>query len=378
MATRHRRKWRIRPIDEHGQRVSMVFDNYKTAKAEEHRFNARVEEVRRGLRTDAPIDKTFNELADYWMEHRAKRKRSCKDDESIIRKHLRPAFGKMTLREIGVEDVDDYLDERDDLSPKTLNNHLTLFRTMLKLATEFRVPWLLRVPPFKKPKISLSGKDYQWLRNDDEVRRFLQSAHDEGDNVYVFYLVATYTGMRAGELATLEWSDVDFERRIITVQRSFNGPTKSDRVRYVPILDPLLPVLKAWKLRHPGRLVFTNRDGEQHRESGRIFQEVFHRVLTAAGFPMRKVGTKDRSYIRFHDLRHTFASHWMMKGGERFKLQRMLGHQNPMMTERYTHLAPDAFAADYARLGSSTPIYNAEVVAMRPDAVASAPATPAS
>jgi integrase len=52
--------------------------------------------------------------------------------------------------------------------------------------------------------------------------------------------------MRAGELAALEWPDIDFERRLITVQRSFDGPTKSDRVRYVPILTPLLSILREW------------------------------------------------------------------------------------------------------------------------------------
>lgn len=68
-------------------------------------------------------------------------------------------------------------------------------------------------------------------------------------SMFVFYATAIYTGCRAGELAALEWPDVDFDRRLITVQRSFDGPTKSDRVRYVPILDPLLPVLRAWRLK---------------------------------------------------------------------------------------------------------------------------------
>jgi hypothetical protein len=72
------------------------------------------------------------------------------------------------------------------------------------------------------------------------------------------------------------------------VQRSFDGPTKSDRVRYVPILDPLLPVLRAWKLRHPGRLVFTNQAGAMFAPSGPIFQEVLHRVLAAAELPKVK------------------------------------------------------------------------------------------
>jgi len=59
--------------------------------------------------------------------------------------------------------------------------------------------------------------------------------------VFVFYATAIYTGLRAGEIAALEWSDVDFERRLVTVQRSFDGPTKSDRVRYVRSLTRSYP-----------------------------------------------------------------------------------------------------------------------------------------
>jgi integrase len=136
--------------------------------------------------------------------------------------------------------------------------------------------------------------------------RFLAAARAQDEHVFVLYAVALFTGMRAGEIAALEWSDVDLERRIIAVQRSFDGPTKSDRVRYVPVLDALLPVLRAWRSKHPGRLVFTNTAGTMFAPSARIFQEVLHRVLTAADFPKVQRLGRERPYVRFHDLRHTF------------------------------------------------------------------------
>jgi len=278
---KHTGKWRIRWLDEHGKRQSAVFDDYKRAQTELSRKQVEVEEIKRGIRNAAPPEKTFNDLFDYWIEKRAPRKRSQKDDESIIRKHLRPAFGAMRLRDLGVEEVDGYVGIKVDdegLSDKTVSNHVTLLATLLRTATSFKVPWILGVPKFRKPKVALFSRDFQWLRTDAEVRRFLAAARDEDEHVFVFYATAIYTGMRAGEIAALEWSDVDFERRLLTVQRSFDGPTKSDRVRYVPILDPLLPVLRAWRLRHPGRLVFTNQAGAMFAPSARIFQEVLHRV----------------------------------------------------------------------------------------------------
>jgi integrase len=359
---RHGRKWRIRPKDETGKRVSKVFEDYKTAQVEERKFAVKVHEIKRGLRSPDPPEKTFGDLADYWIEKRAPRKRSRKDDESIIRRHLRPAFGAMKLRDVGVEDVDDFIADREHLSEKTLANLVTLLTTMLRLATTFKVPWLLHVPKFNKPKVRLFSKDYRWLRSEDEIRRLLGAARRHSEQTFVLYTMATYTGMREGELAAVEWSDIEFERRLITVQRSFDGPTKSDRVRYVPILDPLLPVLRAWRLRRPGRLVFVNRVGEMYGESSRIFQEVLHKLLEDGDFAKIVVGGKKRGYIRFHDLRHTFASHWVMRGGDIFKLQKILGHQSVQMTMRYAHLAPEAFASDWGRMGAVVPASEGEVI----------------
>jgi integrase len=190
-------------------------------------------------------------------------------------------------------------------------------------------------------------------------------ARDEGEDVFTLYATAIYTGMREGELGGLRWEDVNFERRIITVQRSFEGPTKAGDVRYVPIMDPLLPVLRDWRLRCPGTLVFPNEAGRMHQKSARIFQEILHRVLERAQFPTIERKGKSARYIVFHSLRHTFASHWVMAGGDLFRLQKVLGHKSITMTQRYAHLSPDVFAADYARLGKAAPTEVAEVRPIR-------------
>jgi integrase len=100
-------------------------------------------------------------------------------------------------------------------------------------------------------------------------------------------------------------------------------------------------------------LVFTNRDGGMLQKSARVFQEVLHRVLEAAQLRPLAPTKRRKHYIVFHDLRHTFASHWMSKGGDLFRLQRILGHKSPTMTNRYAHLAPEAYVTDYARLGAA-------------------------
>lgn len=351
---RQRGKWRIRWLDENGQRKSEVYDDYRVATSKLAQHLHEVDQIKRGLRAANPPAKTFGELCDYWIEKRAILKRSRKDDESIIRCHLRPFFGEMKLIQVGVETGDEFLVSRAHLDKKTISNIVTLLNSMLIAAKG--LGWLLEAPRIRKPKVRLFSKDYRYLRTEEEIRRFLTAAREEGELVFVLYAMAVYTGLREGELAGLLWEDIDFQRRLIVVQRSFDGPTKAEDVRYVPILDPLLPILRNWRLRCPGRLVFPNRDGRGYGPSGRVFQEVLHRVLDAAGFPRREHKGRPRWYITFHGTRHTFASHWVMNSGDIFRLQKILGHKSITMTMRYAHLSPAAFKNDHARLGDWFPV----------------------
>jgi integrase len=341
--------WRIRWIDENGKRHSATFQNYKEAVYQFGLRNAEVTEIERGLRSPTPEPKTFSELCDKYLTNRTSQKRRRQDDESMIRVHLRPAFGPLFLNSINVDHLDQYKLSKKHLQPKTVHHQLTLFVTMMNYAHEMR--WLREPLKVKKPRIVLFDKDFRYLRTKEEIDRLLRSAWEEGELVHALYSTAVFTGMREGELAGLKWSCVDFERRLITVQHSYDGPTKTEDVRYVPILDPLLPIIQKWRLRNPIEWVFPNENGNMQGPSARIFQEVFHRVLDRAGFPKAERYGKTLRYIVFHDLRHTFASHWVMSGGLIEKLRRILGHKTVQMTTRYAHLSPEAYNSDFGRLG---------------------------
>ena len=361
---RHGLKFRIRWFDHKGDRQSEVFATAKKAEAALRKHLSEVDDIRAGLKKAFP-DRTFDELFNYWVAKRVQHKRSGSDDESIIRKHLRPSFGALRLRDFSVEHVDDFREERDDLSEKTVHNHLTLLRTLLGVARD-ELGWIGGFAKFKKPRLRLFESDFRYLRNDDEIRRFLAAARDEGPLAFTLYATAIYTGMRAGELGGLRRGDIDFEAGRITVQRSFDGPTKSGDARYIPLLAPLVPVLKQWLLQSPADHVFLNNEGGVLRPSGRIYQEVLQRVLEAGGFDTVTTSAgKQRHYIRFHDLRHTFASTWVSKGGDLFKLQKILGHKSPVMTQRYAHLSPDAFKGDIERLGSVDALAEGVVLKLR-------------
>jgi len=352
--TKHGDKWRIRWTDENRQRRSEVYSTPDDAAFALRRHQLEVEEVRRGLRRPATARRRFTDLCDLWLTNRATQKRAGDTDTSIIETHLRPAFGELAIDRVTPDAVDRYRADRAHLKPKTIHNQLTLLISMLRYAVD--VGWLVRAPRIRKPVVRLDEKDFRHLRTDDEIKRFLDAAAVQSEWHLVFYSTAVYSGLRAGELATLQWSDVDLEKRLITVQRGRNGLTKGGRVRYVPILDVLLQTLERWHLRTGGvGLVFPNTDGLTLDRSGPHYKVA--RVLRRAGLP--------GDYICFHSLRHTFATMWVRHGGDLFKLQKVLGHSTIALTQRYAHLAPDAYRTDWARFGAAPQFDGATVLPMR-------------
>jgi len=348
---KQRGKWRIRWTDANGARKSEVHGTHRDAELALRRHLVGAEEELRGLRGLAPLDHTLDELCKEWLDTRAARKRSKKTDESLIRVHLSKAFGGKRLTEIGVREVEAFKASRAYLHKNSVNHSLSLLISMLRHAHD--IGWLAVIPKITKYRLPSASASYRYLRTADEVRRFLVAAREEAERpqteptILPFFATAVFTGMRAGELAGLQWDDVDLERRLITVQRSYDGPTKNGEVRHVPILDPLLPILREWRVRSPARLVFPTAKGNMRQKSDRMFQEILQRVLVRAGFA--------KNYVGQHGLRHTFASMWMLQGGDLFRLQRVLGHLTPRMTQRYAHLAPDAFQAEHGRLNALAP-----------------------
>ncbi len=372
MATPQKRgdSWRIRYTDEYGQRRGETYQDYETAELMLEKRTLRVKEVKAGWKTGRVVDRTFSELCDEWLKSYAPLKRSRRHIESIIETHLRPHFGDYLLSKITSQHVKKFVAERGHLASKTVHNLLILLKSMLREAKE--IGWLSTVPRIKVPKFNLNESSYRYLKTRKEIDRFLTAAKEDGDSYHILYKFAIYTGLRAGEIAGLRRADIDMEANIITVQRSYDGPTKNNCIRRVPIFDILKPDLAAWLLKGAGEeIVFPNQAGRMHAESSRVFQEILHRVLKEAEFPEEKrkrtivrrtgknKGKKERRvqivrYIRFHDLRHTFASHFMMAGGDLFKLQRILGHKSLEMTQRYAHLAPDAFSGDLGMFGDAS------------------------
>ena len=175
---RHGTKWRVRWTDHNGKRQSEVYASRADAlfKLNEHKHH--VGEVQRNLRLPDPPKKTFDEVADHWLTVQAVGKRSLACDKSIIRAHLRPAFGGMLISRIGTEEIQRLKASKVHLHPVTLHHILTLLISLLRMALDLN--WLRVLPKVKKPKLKLFSKDFHYLGMKEDVARFLRSAKEEG------------------------------------------------------------------------------------------------------------------------------------------------------------------------------------------------------
>jgi integrase len=157
-----------------------------------------------------------------------------------------------------------------------------------------------------------------------------------GDHLTPAILLSMNTGLRMGETRRLRWDWIDLERRWLTVD---GAHAKTRQTRHVPLNDEACRVLNKWREQSgPGKQVF---------QVATCFKTAWGHVLTRAGI----VG------LRWHDLRHHFASRLVQKGVPLNTVRDLLGHASVAMSLRYAHLAPDQRCDAVARL-DDTPLYS--------------------
>lgn len=251
----------------------------------------------------------------------------------------------------------------DDRKPSTVNRHLDNLKSCLSRAVEWEVleehplARMKRIKQDKRPKVRyLSPEEETKLYDaldarEEEMRTERDSANkwrrDRGyaelfdlrkidfvDHLKPIVMLAIHTGMRRGELFSLEWSDVDLERAQLTVR---GDVAKSGTTRHIDLNSIALDVLRRWK--------------KQTQAHGYAFP-------SPTGARLDNIKTSWEALLvrakiddfRFHDLRHTFASKLVQAGVDLNTVRELLGHADIKMTLRYSHLAPKAKAAAVEKL----------------------------
>lgn len=271
---------------------------------------------------------TFSEMAAKFMElHGQYRAVSWKYMLAKIVK----IFGPKRLDAITVEELQQYYHQKsNETSVATANRNLTLIKSVFSRAKE----WGLFQSENPASLVKCGRETNRRLRflDENEIRQLLASCEAR---LLPIISCAIMTGMRKGELLRLSWENINMEQGIIYILES-----KSGKPRQIPIAPQL-------------REVFLNLGP---KISGLVFElpeislrRFFARALKDAGI----------ANFRFHDLRHTFASHFIMRTNNLPVLQQILGHASPQMTLRYAHLAEGHISQQMRLFAAAMPMRQA-------------------
>lgn len=283
----------------------------------------------------------FREAANEWLENHARPRKApgtIAENESLLTQDLIPAFGGMKLGDITPQHIDDLvLKLRKDKSNASVNRRLELIRSIFNYHIRRRNVLFSPMAGVAFLKVDPKPMKFWTL---EEGRSFLEHAKAKYEgtpqgHIYLLYMLALNTGMRFGELLALKWSAVDLSARLIMVCRTIchhtlqvRETTKGRRIRHVPINDSLYGLLKAAKARR-GDVEWVLHTNGALLDENNIRSRHWKKDIKESGV----------SRIRFHDLRHTYASHFLMNGGELFKLQAILGHADIRTTMNYSHFS---------------------------------------
>ena len=321
-----------------------AFGTLKEAKQAEQENAVTQRRIKKGeLPPEMDFGREVGKSLDEWLDSlKAGKSRSEASYRDRVRLYIKPDLGALPVARLSSGKI---LDWRERLavrvSARTANGALAC------LGSAYRYfilrGWASKSPCDGVETLEEDDPPYRWIHTVDEINRLLLKCPGDLRDIVA---IALGTGMRIDEILHLEWADVELDRRLITVHRGRQGTTKGGALRHVPILDSILPLLRERALRRAGaRLVFPGRGGKVRTKPG--VTEQYKRALKAADLDPK---------LRFHDLRHTMASHWVMNGGDIFRLSKILGHKSVQLTQdTYAHLAPDVWSQDYGRVTFTVP-----------------------
>ncbi|MEM9405869.1 MAG: site-specific integrase [Acidobacteriota bacterium] len=280
--------------------------------------------------------RTFESLAEEWLELHTGKPSTIAGYRSVLRKHLYPRFGKQKVNTITGPQVSKLVAEivASGARPNTATNVLNVAKGVMRHGV---AAGALRTSPVAGLAAPKSHKREMEFASAAEVAAIADRVGEHSTLIFT----AAYTGLRAGELYALRIGDLDFLRGRIHVRRAQTevsgrievGTPKSGRERTVSIPPFLRDMLTAHVARvavEPDALVFSNPDGSPLRQSN-FYPRVFRPAADDIG----------RTVLRFHDLRHTCAAFLIDAGAHPRAIMERLGHSSITVTmDTYGHLLP--------------------------------------
>lgn len=319
------KKWYIDYRDANGNRIRKVAG---TTKRQAERILAELEAKKYYEKRGIPVlDKiSTEELFNQFQSMKEKRVRSRTMAKWYGRlrfwknKHLKKSdiFSPLTPQEI-----EQILDELfQDKSPSTVNGYLDVLKQLYRYAIDIN---LIRESPAERIKRfrEKSRKPPRFFTK-KEIKMIIENSNDFYKSLFQFFL---YTGMRRDEVRFLEWSDIDFKRKIIRVQNKDKFSTKTEKGRNIPMHPIVEKILR--KRKQDSGFVFSSPEGGVYSVNVWVI------------YIKRKAKKLNIENATIHNFRHTFASWLVMEGIDLPTIAQLLGHSDIKTTMIYSHLAPD-------------------------------------
>ncbi|MGA8746426.1 MAG: site-specific integrase [Solirubrobacterales bacterium] len=286
-----------------------------------------------------------------------------------MERRLLPDFGALGLEGVTTQRIDNWrielvavggIADGEGLSARTINKYLGVMHSILRRAqrvyglTANAAAWAERQPVSRSGDFDvLSAAEVEALaRAAREGRHRKPPKHPTGlewrsklrqqdQQDAAIFLTAAYAGLRLGELRSLRWRDLDFDKRLIHVRHSYvmrnEDAPKSGRVRSVPMIDQVAAALDQLSCRNGWTgeedLVFVSPTGEHIEDSA--LRRRFYAALKEAGL----------KHIRFHDLRHSFGT-LAVQVFPLTDVKAYMGHADIATTMIYVHHVPRVDAAE--------------------------------
>ena len=296
-------------------------------------------------------DITIEHLMELWLEHhKGEQKESTTERyRFLIDKHIIPQLGTISLSDVTTDMLNDFvkqklkhgrLDQEGGLSQKTVTDILILLKSALKFARHksyyHKVELdYVQIPSVKQKKIEVFTSS--------ELKKITKYALAFPDITNVCILLGLETGLRIGEICALRWSDIDFEEKVLHVERTairikqknqtklvIQTPKSENSEREVPLTPKLLELLTPF---YTQESYYILSQSDKQALDPRTLQYRFHRFLKQLG--IRKRG--------FHAIRHSFATRCAESGMDIKSLSEVLGHSNVRTTlQMYVHPSMDS------------------------------------
>ena len=326
--------WRVQWLDAAGKRKSATFCTEAAAKSGLRRKEVEVDDIRSG-RAREKSEMTVAEAAEAWLPTRPPKARS--DDDSHLRNHILPFMSDKKLPEVStlIETFIRHLEHKRTARPGEKNAEgrtlgkatigLTL-ATLRKMMNDMGYPTRI--------KYRVPTGTYAWLKTPAVVAKYL----DECDPPWFRMAseLAVYAGLRKGEIAGLVGDSIDYDRGMVEVSKSYDGPPKGGKTRFVPLAPELALALRRWRMGQGGSgdSPIIRVDGAPITKKTEMARRT-QRACRRAKIPP----------VKFHELRDTYASHL----AERVSLPivaAVLGHKDVKTTQRYAHIDTESLARD--------------------------------